>query len=259
VYSNINRFEEEVEVTRGFKGKRFAQFALLAFMAGEVSYVAAEVLVLRAVGPSARRYPAGQRLPDNTSFTLRAGDAVTVLAGGGTRTFRGPGTYSASGPARAGGMASAGPRRNTGAVRGAGDGEVLRPDDVWQVDVTQSGRACVAAGQRPTLWRPVADSAIQLTITPPTGAPQTVSWARGQKTLAWPASVPVADNASYQISWTGAASPKRLTTRTLPAMPTGNLDALATAFITHECRGQLDVLIAKNEAAEASASRNGRN
>jgi hypothetical protein len=244
-------------MTRHSKGKRFAQFALLAFMAGEISYVAAEVLVLRSVGPSAARYRAGQRLPDNTSFTLRPGDAVTVLAGGGTRTFRGPGTYSASGPARAGGTASAGPRRMTGAVRGSGDAPVVRPDDIWQVDVTQSGRACVAAGQRPTLWRPSADRAVQLTITPPTGAPQTVNWARGQKTLAWPASIQVADNASYQLSWTGATSPTRLTTRTLPAAPRANTEALATAFITNQCRGQLDVLISKNEVREASATPTG--
>lgn len=244
-------------MTRHFKGKRFAQFALLAFMAGEISYVAAEVLVLRAVGPSARRYPAGQRLPDSTSFTLRPGDAVTVLAGGGTRTFRGPGTFSASGPARGGGIASAGPRRSTGAVRGSGDAAVVRPDDVWQVDVTQSGRACVPAGQRPTLWRPTADRAVQLTITPPTGAPQTVNWARGQKTLAWPSSLQVADNASYQLSWTGATAPTRLTTKTLASVSGNNVEALATAFITNQCRGQLDVLISKNEVREAGASPTG--
>jgi hypothetical protein len=240
-------------VTRHFKGKRLAQFALLAFMAGELSYAAAQVLVLRSVGPSAGRYPAGQRLPDNASFTLRPGDAVTVLAGGGTRTFRGPGTYSASGPARAGGTASAGPRRMTGAVRGSGDAPVLRPDEIWQVDVTQSGRACVVAGQRPTLWRPSADNAVQLTITPPTGAPQTVNWARGQKTLGWPSSLPVTDNASYQLSWTGGASPTRLTTRTLGPVPGNDMGALASAFITNQCRGQLDVLIAKNEVKEAPA------
>jgi hypothetical protein len=44
-------------MARQTKGKRFTQFALLAFMAGELSYAAAEVLVLRSVGPSARRYP----------------------------------------------------------------------------------------------------------------------------------------------------------------------------------------------------------
>ena len=236
-------------MARQFKVKRLTQFAVLALMAGEVSYLAAEVLVLRSVGPSARRYQAGQRLPDNASFTLRPGDAITVLAGGGTRTFRGPGTYSASGPARAGGFASAGPRRQTGAVRGTDNVQVQRPEDIWQVDVTQGGRACVPAGVAPTLWRPSSDQAVQLTITPPTGAPRTVTWARGQKTMAWPASVPVSDNASYQISWTGGTSPIRLTTRTLAAVPATNLEALATAFITHQCRGQLDVLIAKNELA----------
>jgi hypothetical protein len=232
---------------------------LLAFMAGEVSSVAAQVLVLRSVGPSAGRYPAGQRLPDNASFTLRPGDAVTVLAGGGTRTFRGPGTYSASGPARAGATAAAGPRRMTGAVRGGADAPVLRPDDIWQVDVTQSGRACVPTGQRPTLWRPNADNAVQLTITPPTGAPQTLNWARGQKTLAWPVAMQVADNASYQFSWTGATAPTRLTTRTMPVVPANNMEALASAFITNQCRGQLDVLISKNEVRDAGAAPTGRN
>ena len=243
-------------MTRQFRGKRFAQFALLAFMAGEFSYAAAQVLVLRSVGPSARQYPAGQRMPDSTTFTLRPGDAVTVLAGGGTRTFRGPGTFSASGPARAG-IAAVGPRRNTGAVRGGGDTQVQRPDDIWHVDVTQGGRACVAAGQRPTLWRPSADTAVQLTITPPTGAPQTVNWALGQKTLAWPAALPVANDASYQLSWTGAATPTRLTTRTLPAIPGSNVEALATAFIANQCRGQLDVLIAKNERPAGSSPSGG--
>jgi len=245
-------------VTGQFKAKRLTQFALLAFMAGEVSYVAAEVLVLRSVGPSARRYQAGQRLPDSTSFTLRPGDAITVLAGGGTRTFRGPGTYSASGPARAGGFASAGPRRQAGATRGSGDAPaVQRPEDVWQVDVTQGGRACVPTGRGPTLWRPTADQAVQLTITPATGAARTVTWARGQKTLAWPSALPVSDNATYQISWTGAASPVRLTTRTLAAVPANNLEALATAFITNQCRAQLDVLIAKNELADAGGAPGG--
>lgn len=244
-------------MTRQIKSKRYAQFALLAFMAGEVSYLAAQVLVLRSVGPSARRYPAGQRVPDSTTFTLRPGDAVTVLAGGGTRTFRGPGTYSANGPARASGLASAGPRRNTGAVRGPGDQVVQRPEDIWQVNVTQSGRACILAGQRPTLWRPSADRAVQLTITPQNGEPRTLNWAQGQKTLAWPTSLQVADNASYRISWTGSTMPTRLTTRTVAAVPATNLEALATAFITNQCRGQLDVLIAKNEKPAAGAAPQG--
>ncbi|HEY0114215.1 MAG TPA: hypothetical protein VGB54_00705 [Allosphingosinicella sp.] len=233
--------------------KRFAQFAVLALMAGELSSLAAQVLVLRSIGPSARRYPAGQRLPDNASFALRPGDSVVVLARGATRTFRGPGTFNASSAVRVGGIAGAPGqvRRQTGAVRGDGDnGPVLRPADVWQYDVTQSGRACILAGRRPILWRPSAERAVRLTITPPTGAAQTINWARGRTTLEWPANVPLVNGASYQLSWTGGTSPTRLTARTIAALPLDNVEAVATALLSNECRGQLDVLIATRDAGD---------
>jgi hypothetical protein len=235
------------------------QFGLLAMVAGEFSAAAADVLILRAVGPSARNYPAGRRVPDTASFTLRPGDSVVVLAGGATRTFRGPGTYSANGAGRSNALASnaTGVRRQTGAVRGAGDQPVSHPSDVWQTDVTMSGRTCVLAGRRPILWRPSSERAVQLTITPQTGAAQTVAWRAGQSTLEWPASIPIVDNASYQISWTGGTSPTRLTARTLTAVQPTNLDAVATALVTNQCRGQLDVLIATRDA-EAAATGGGR-
>lgn len=240
---------------RGNKTKRMAQFLLLAFMAGEVSYAVADVLVLRSIGPSARRYPAGQRMPDSTSFVLRPGDSIAVLVKGGTRTFRGPGTFSATGPATARGTASAGSsRRSTGAVRGGPSGTVQAPADVWHLDVTKPGRACVATGQRPTLWRPAADAEVQLTITPAAGAPRTVKWAKGEKTLAWPAAVPVTDNATYVLSWTDAAAPTRLTTRTVAPLPAGDVDKLAMALLEQECRHQLDVLIAQKEVADRASA-----
>lgn len=237
--------------------KRLAQFAILAFAAGELSYAAAQVLILRSVGPSARTYPAGQRVPDNATFTLRPGDSVVVLAGGGTRTFRGPGTFSATGPVRAGGTAQRQVRRQTGAVRGAGDAVVTRPSDVWHVDVSQSGRACIPAGGRPTLWRPNSERTVQLTITPQAGTAQTVSWNQGQATLDWPAAVPIVDGASYQLNWTGASSPVRLTARTLTGVPAGNVEAVATALVENQCRGQLDVLIATTERPEAGSAPGG--
>jgi len=239
--------------------KRFAQFAVLALMAGEVSYAAAEVLVLRSVGPSASRYKAGQRLPDNTTFALRPSDMVVVLAGGSTRTFRGPGTFSASGPVR-GGLASAtGGRRATGAVRGGPDGAgaVKRPSDVWHLDVTNPGRACIPQGLQPTLWRPDASTDVQLTITPQSGAAQTINWAANQKTLAWPSSIPVTNGESYQLSWSGAVSPTRLTARVVPPVGAEDVEGLAMALIDNQCRGQLDVLIAQREAGEDTAAAGG--
>jgi hypothetical protein len=241
----------------GLNKKRLAQFALLAFVGGELSYAAAEVLVLRSVGPSASRYRAGQRLPDSTTFVLRPGDSVAVLAGGGTRTFRGPGSFTATGPARATGLASAGRRVNTGAVRGTGDGKVQRPSDIWALDVTQSGPICVGSDGRPVLWRPSAEQAVQLTITPPTGAPRTVSWPRGQQTLAWPVNVPLTNGASYQLSWSGATVPTRVTARTLAPLAANDLEGVATALITNQCRNQLEVLIAQREVKEPGTTPSG--
>ncbi len=243
----------------GSKGKRFAQFAVLAMLAGEVSYVAAEVLVLRSGGPSAGRYRPGQKLPDSATFNLRPGDSVVVLAGRATRTFRGPGTFSASGPVQSGQLAAVGGRRTTGAVR-SGDGvvgDVPQPSNVWHLNVTASGRACVSSGQTPVLWRPEASQAVKLTITPQSGAAQTVTWAKGAQTLTWPTSIPVTDGANYQLSWEGARAPSRVTTRVVQPLPANDLEGLANVLINNSCRSQLEVFIAQNERSETQTASGG--
>lgn len=238
--------------------RRYAQFAILAMMAGEVSYLAAEVLILRSTGPSMRRYRPGQRVANDARFTLRPGDTVVILAQRGTRTFRGPGTFAANQAPRIGGLANLSGRRvrqQTGAVRGTGSAAAApRPTDIWQFDVSQSGRACVPAGRTLMLWRPNAAQSVQLTITPPAGAPRTITWRAGQSTLVWPAHLPVVDGGSYQLSWTGASAPIRVTAQLLPWLPADNLDAVATAFLQRECRSQLDVLIATREAPEETTA-----
>ncbi|MFN3725914.1 MAG: hypothetical protein ACK4SZ_06375 [Allosphingosinicella sp.] len=236
--------------------RRLVQFAVLAIAAGEISAAAAEVLILRSAGPSARSYPAGRRVADNTNFTLRPSDVVVILTNGATRTFRGPGSFSAAGPVRGGPRMAGGTnvRRQTGAVRtDLPAAEEARPADIWQFDVTQSGRACVLPGQRPVLWRPQSDRAVRLTITPQNGAAQTVNWNAGQSTLEWPASVPVVDGASYQLNWTGAPNPVRVTTQTLTGVQVGNVEAVAIAFLDKNCRSQLDVLIATRAATDGPA------
>jgi hypothetical protein len=242
-----------------FGNRRLARFALAVALAGTSSAAIADVLVLRSNGPTAGRYSPGQRLPDNASFALRPGDSVTILTRGGTRTFRGPGTFSATGAATGQGLTFSGPRRATGAVRGnpaAASSPLPQPSDVWHLDVSRSGRACLAPGSRPTLWRPDAGAAVQLTITPPTGAPQTLNWPAGQPTLPWPAAVRIADGASYQLSWTGAPTPRRLTLRTLSASPAGD-EALASALIANDCSNQLSVFIADRAIQAGSPTPNG--
>src|SRR5205085_12101087 len=77
------------------RNRVFVQRGLIAAaLLGAAAPAAANVLVVRSTGPSAASYRAGQSLADNQRITLRAGDQLTILANGGTRTFRGPGTFS---------------------------------------------------------------------------------------------------------------------------------------------------------------------
>lgn len=231
--------------------RRLALFALLVGVAGEFSVAAAQVLVLRATGPS-RQYRSGQRLPNSAQLRLRPGDEVVILTRGGTRRFRGPGLFAATGPLRAGTFAQRSPNRivQTGAVRLEEMAASLgRPSDIWQYNVSGTDealtgrRACVLQGNRPVLFREDVSRSVRLTITPTLGTPQSIEWRAGQATLAWPAQLPVSDGASYQLSWTGG-TPIRLTTEIVPPVAGDNLDALATAFIDNQCLTQLNTLIA---------------
>lgn len=204
---------------------------------------AANVLVVRASGPSAGAYPAGRSLPDNARITLRAGDTLVVLGAGGTRTFRGPGTFSPSAAVRAGPRAAAsseGRRARIGAVRTAG--LVPQSPTIWHVDVTQSGTFCVADAASLTLWRPDASARARLTIVAPGGASHSAQWPAGQATLSWPPNAPLGAGGPYSFRMAGVAVPTQITFRTLTTEPT-DLQAVAAALIANGCQEQLDLLV----------------
>ena len=222
---------------------RFARAAVAALLAATAASAGANVLVVRSAGPSAGAYPAGRSLPDNARITLRAGDTLVVLGGSGTRTFRGPGTFSPSAAVQAGPRTLAsndGRRARIGAVRNAGI--VPRSPTIWHVDVTQSGTICLAGTSNVMLWRPDAGVPTTLTITPPGGGPRTAQWPAGQATLAWPSGLPIVNGAAYSFSQPGVAVPVQIIFRTLGTEPT-NLQAVAAALIENGCQEQLDVLV----------------
>jgi hypothetical protein len=219
-----------------------------AFLLTGAASAAANVLVVRSTGPSARAYPAGRSLPDNTRIVLRAGDMVVILAGGGTRTFRGPGTFS---PTAAQGVRTAdsgGRRARIGAVRSAGI--VPRGPTIWHVDVTQSGNFCLAGSSNVMLWRPDASAPTRLTIAGPAGAPRIVPWPAGQPTRAWPRGTAIASGATYSFSQPGVAVPTRITFRILNG-PLNDVETVAGALIANGCEGQLDVLVESQPESSA--------
>ena len=131
---------------------------------GLASSAWADALVVRASGPSAKLYPAGRKLADGGSVTLKAGDVVTLLDAKGTRTLRGPGSFgvTAASAAPASNVALAAlldtkrvRRARTGAVRGTlGEAPATpkRPN-LWLVDVAQPGALCFADPAAVRLWR----------------------------------------------------------------------------------------------------------
>ena len=223
---------------------KLGRAAFAALLASAAASAAANVLVVRSAGPSARAYPAGRSLPDNARIALQAGDTLVILGGTGTRTFRGPGTFSPNAAVRAGPTtlaASDGRRARIGAVRNAGI--VPRSPTIWHVDVTQSGTICLAGTSNVMLWRPDASVPTTLTIAPPRGGqPRNLQWAAGQATLAWPSGTPIGSGGAYEFRQSGVAVPAQISFRILATEPT-DLQAVAAALIANGCQEQLDVLV----------------
>lgn len=207
---------------------------------------AANVLVVRSTNTS---YRAGQSLPDNARFTLRAGETVVVLGTGGTRTFRGPGTFAANGRGTGPVLAAdaSGRRARVGAVRNAG----VLPGGltIWHVDVMQSGTFCLTSANNVMLWRPDASAPVRLTISGP-GGPRTLDWAAGAPTAPLPQ--PVTSGATYTITQPGVAVPVTITFRVLASEPR-DVEGVAAALIANGCQGQLDVLV-ESQPQQAAAS-----
>ena len=203
----------------------------------------ADILVVRSVGPSAKNYPLGKRLPDNAKIVLQASDQLTLLDGRGTRELRGPGTFTAasasSAPAQLAAASANGRRARIGAVRGIDTGP-LRPPTIWHVDVSKSTNVCVSPPNKVALWRADAAKAATLKVAGTAGTRQ-LAWPEGAATLDWPDDLPLTDGAQYTLSGAGAA-PATIHFRTLPQRPSG-LEATASLLIANRCDAQLDLLI----------------
>ena len=220
--------------------------AIAAVLVTAAASAAANVLVVRSTGPSAKAYAPGQTLPDNARLTLRAGDTVVVLGANGTRTFRGPGNFTPSSSAQASNQTvtgNNGRRARVGAVRSGPIIPARDPATIWQVDPTQSGTACLVPSIGVKLWRADDAQTETLTITGPNGQAQTVQWPAGQAMLDWPTSVALANDAEYQLRLSSSPVPSRIRVKTLDTPPQ-SVQAVAESLISNQCNEQLDLLVA---------------
>lgn len=228
--------------------------SLAALALGIAGAASAQTVVISASGPSARSYPAGKSLAAGSRIVLAAGDTLTVLDSRGTRTLRGPVATSAAAsateanPSFAALVATQNRRRaRTGAIRG--DGQVPRPSNLWQVDITVDGTVCVADPAAVQLWRPAMEQAAALTVKPDSGASATASFLVGQNAAAWPVGLPVADGRSYVLSGAGLARPVRVRFVMLRA-EAGDPAATYAALDSKGCTAQKQLLVRALERPE---------
>ena len=223
------------------------RIALAALLATGAAAAAANVLVVRAIGPSASTYPPGRSLQDNARIQLVAGDTLVVLGASGTRTFRGPGRFSPSGPAQPGPPLAldANTRARIAAVRGSPFVPSARTATIWQVDPRQSGNVCLVPANGIELWRANSTRTEALTITGPDGRVQLL-WPAGQAIIDWPSGVSVRDDTEYQVRASRSPVAGRIRVRTIDTPP-DNVVSVAEALISNGCDKQLELLVATQQ------------
>lgn len=223
---------------------------------GLAGAAAAETLVVRSSGPSAKSYPPGKAIPESQKIVLKANDQIVILDGRGTRTLKGPGTFS---PTVASSVATdsrstfaalvtqrSERRARIGAVRGAtvANPGGTRSPNIWFVDMERSSSTCVTDPARVTMWRAEPAEPAAVTVTRLSdGKAETVNWLRGQSTHVWPEALPVNDGAEYRLTWPGQMQPTLLKFAVLGSNPQGGLENMAAALIKNGCEAQLDLLI----------------
>lgn len=223
------------------------KFTWIALMGALVvpSAVAAKVVIVRSVGPSAKAYPPGKALPETASIELDSGDSVTLLGPSASRTLRGPGTFIASTAGRSSLAMAAGRRSRFGAMR---SGEITGKPGLWDVDVTQSGKLCIAEPAKLKLWRPNADTSASLTVRSGTTA-HVVEFPAGHSTVPWPAPLAPADGGQYQLELAESGDVSRISLTMVSATPSDRV-AAAELLIARGCQNQLDLLIETADKAE---------
>ena len=226
----------------------------------------AEPIVIKYEGPASQSYKPGKKLQPSAKISLKAGEVLTVLDERGTRTLRGPGTFSASSATSASSVSNTSLARlvKTGSVRRARTGAVrgdaqlqqkaLSPN-LWFVDVSKSTRFCVADFENIQLWRANGAEAQQLTASDGiSGHSAAIRFGKGSTVARWPSAITPKDGGSYILSVQG--KPDKVTLEFVKVDLTGGerIDVMASKLLEKGCQTQSELLAATFAQADPVAS-----
>lgn len=229
-------------------GKRTAAAAL----AGLVMFAGAAQagVVVKASGPSAGQYPVGKKLDDSASVSLKAGDSITVLTANGTKVITGPGQFTVGvrGESKRSTFAvltrqASGARVRTGAVRSGASAAAPMNPSLWNMDVTQPGKFCLANASQITFWRPVtAGERVYVIGSGKSDYLVQVKFADGAAQASLTGDkLPLATNGSYRLSNESGGAPQPVEFVVLDTVP-DTADGLASVLAEKGCNAQLTML-----------------
>ena len=223
--------------------------AALALVAAISSAARAGELVVIATTGS--EIGLGSVLDGSKRIQLAAGAAVTLISADG-RTLKFTGPYSGAPDAAPDTgrtdlldalsdiVKPAEPDVSTAGIMRA---SIYAPKEPWVIDSGQPGAHCVLPGRPVPLWRPIAIGTASASLKAAEGQ-ATVTWEDGSYTAPWPADLPLADGASYELEFTVSGKTRRLSIHQIP----GELDDdLARALWMHDrgCTPQAKALLAE--------------
>jgi hypothetical protein len=229
--------------TRSWTMRELRLWGAAAVIALISTAAAANVVVVKSLGPSAKSYPPGKTLPETAKISLQGGDVVTVIGPSSAQTLRGPGNFDAKQVALA---SAAGQRGRFGALRAV---DVAHNPSIWDVDATAGGKVCVADPAKLQVWRADSEAPITVQIRSTDGKSQSLTWAAGKALAPWPTALPVKSGAEYSLEWPDGGDASKLDVVMIPSPPS-DLVGAAQVLLENGCQKQLDLLV---ESASKSA------
>lgn len=209
--------------------------AAVAIAWGSTASVA-NVVVVKSLGPSSKAYPPGKTLPESAKINLQGGDVVTVIGPSSAETLRGPGNFDAKQVALS---AAAGQRGRFGALRAA---EVAHNPSIWDIDVNQGGKVCIADPATVQLWRSDSETPVTVQMRDGDGKSQALTWAAGKALAPWPAALPIKSGSKYSVEWPDGGDSSKLDVVMVTSPPT-DLVGAAQVLLENGCQKQLELLV----------------
>lgn len=213
----------------------------------------AETIVVRSSGPSAKSFPPGKSLADNSKLLLKSGDILTILDGRGTRILKGPGNFSTTVSARTATdstlnqlVRNTGTRQaRTGATRGAGSSLT----NLWHVDTSKSGTMCIADPAAVPFWRASKEAPALLTLVRVRDNKSfELAFRAGQEIKTWqPGENSLVDGDQFRLSGEGLGAPTMLRFVVMGPNAAG-IEATASTLLSKGCSMQFDRLVALVES-----------